>query len=126
METTYKTLITFGVLILVVGALYYGTELVSKSTGFAIGEDAKVQLAQCMAGKNINFYYSRFCADCYEQKIEFGTGFRFLNVIDCDNFPEKCTNIDSEKMPAWKIDGKIVYGYKDFNELRNVTGCSGG
>jgi len=123
MKTRYKVLITFTILIFVIVILYQGTKLASRSTGLVIGEDVKIRLAQCMAGKNISFYYSRFCADCYTQKSDFGIGFQFINVVDCDNSPEKCDDIGIGEMPAWRIHNVMVYGYKTLGELKDLSGC---
>lgn len=123
METRHKVMITMVGLILLVFLLYYTTEIFSKTTGYTVGEDERIVLAQCLSGKGIILYSSRFCSDCFNQKEIFGPGIKFINYVDCDNYPENCSSIDMDKIPGWEINGTVNYGFLGIKELKILSGC---
>lgn len=123
MEKRTKVALSFGVLIALVFGLYFFTDWFSKTTGFLIeNEEEESSLARCLTGKNVVFYGSRKCADCKKQIDFFGNGFRYLNYVECNGHPGKCQEL--KIVPAWEINGQMVYGLKSLSELRVLSGCS--
>lgn len=121
MEQITKTTITFVVLVLVLFGFYYFSDWFSKTTGYVLGEDEKMKLAQCFFTKNIEFYRSNTCPDCDEQINIFGdTASSFLNIVSCESV-EECP---VGGVPAWKIGEKIYYGIKQFDELISISECA--
>src|SRR3989344_2153859 len=108
MELKYKTLLSFGILILIVAGLYIFTDWFSKVTGYLAGEDETVKLSQCLHKKDAEFYDSINCADCEKQRKLFGKAMKFITVVDCGDNKELCKNI--REVPAWYIDKNIYYG----------------
>jgi hypothetical protein len=121
MQKRFKVYLTFGILVLIVGGLYIFTNWFSLITGYFKGEDEVVRLAVCLNGKGAEFYGTTFCADCEKQTKAFGYAFSNIKYVDCGKDKEFCPNIRS--IPAWYINGQIYYGYKEINELKEISGC---
>ncbi len=120
MEQQTKTIITFAVLVIVIFSLYFFSDWFSKTTGYVLGEDEKLKLAQCLKDK-ATFYQSDTCPKCDEQLEKFGKdASRFLNIVSC-NTTDDCP---SGGVPAWKIGSQTHYGVKNLDELTSISGCS--
>lgn len=120
MEQYRKTMITFGVLIIVMFGLYYFTDWFSKTTGYVLGEDEKAKLATCLTGKNAVFYISNTCPDCESQLELFGSdASKLIEIITCSSANE----CPEGGVPAWQIGKQIVYGIKQLDELIVLSGC---
>ena len=125
MEKRLKLFITFFILVVIISGLYLFSNWFSIITGYFTGEDEKVKLAECLAGKNAEFYGSDYCVECEKQREIFGTAFKNINYIDCGKEKENCPNIN--RIPAWYIgnnDSEIYYGFKNLTELRKISGCA--
>lgn len=120
MEQFTRTILTFGILVFIIFGLYVFSDWFSKTTGYVLGEDEKLRLAQCLEIKGAVFYRSATCPDCDAQLELFGNdATKFLNIVDCvsaDECPEG-------GVPAWEIDEKKYYGLQQFNELASISGC---
>ena len=115
-----KTVVTFGVLIVVIGSLYMFTHWFSRTTGYVLGEDEKISLAHCLAINDAVFFTSNTCPECQKQLDLFGkVATSALPLIQCERV-EQCPE---GGVPAWKISGQIKYGFKNFNELKLLSGC---
>jgi len=121
MQKKTRVMITFTFIILLVSGLYVFTDWFSKFTGYFLGEEEVVKLAHCLDGKDAEFYSAVYCPDCEKTKKLFGQSFKLIGEVDCGNEKENCPNIQS--VPAWFIDGKIHYGFKDINELKEISNC---
>ena len=102
MERRLKLYLTLGFIIVLVSGLYTFTNWFSIVTGYLTGEDEKTKLAQCLDGKDVQFFGSDFCADCEKQKEVFKGAFRHIEEIECGKEKELCPNIRS--IPAWFIN----------------------
>ena len=121
-EPRSKVMMTFVVLILLVAGLYMFSGWFSNTTGYAIGEDERVQLAQCLSGKDVVMYGSIYCKHCSDQKDVFGnTAFKFVDYIECSGGNPLC--VELEGVPAWEINGTINYGVHSLEELGELSGC---
>jgi hypothetical protein len=121
MEKKIKVMATFIVLVVLISGLYAFTNWFSIITGYIGGEEDSVKLAQCLDGKGAELYGSIYCPDCEAQVKLFGRAIKFISRVDCGKDGELCPNI--QEIPAWYIDKKIYYGYKSFDELREISGC---
>ena len=120
MEQFTKTAITFGFLVLVVLGLYLFSDWFSKTTGYVLGEDEKLKLAQCLNINKAVFYSSATCPDCEKQLELFGKdAAKFLKITNCASVDE----CPSGGVPAWKIGTQTYYGVKNFKELISISGC---
>ncbi|MGV8142143.1 MAG: hypothetical protein ACP5NS_00735 [Candidatus Pacearchaeota archaeon] len=121
MEQTARTIITFGVMVSVVFGLYFFSDWFSKTTGYVLGEDEKLKLAQCLSTKDAIFYSSATCPKCEDQIEIFGkTATEFLEIVSCDT----ASDCPSGGVPAWKIGKQTYYGVKQLDELVSISGCS--
>ena len=121
MKQSTITIVTFFVLVILIGILYTFTGWFSSYTGYVFGEDEKVKLAQCLTGGGAEFYTSPTCPSCVKQLELFGdTANKFLTVVEC-------LSIDSCEarggVPAWKINGKFYYEIRELIDLSEVSGC---
>ncbi len=116
-----RTAVTFGVLVILIFGLYAFANWFSKTTGYVLGEDEKVKLAQCLNLNEDIFYTSSTCPMCDTQLELFGSdASKFLEVVTCTGSNE-CPN---GGVPAWRISGQVVYGIKSFKELSELSGCA--
>jgi len=121
MDQFGKTILTFGVLVFIIFGLYFFSDWFSKTTGYVLGEDEKLRLAQCLTSKEVIFYISDTCPDCDEQLELFGNdAVKFLNIVTCASADE----CPGGGVPAWEIGGQIYYGIQQFNELISISGCA--
>jgi hypothetical protein len=120
MRAYTKTMLTLIVLALIIVALYSFTNWFSKATGYVLGEDEKVKLAQCLTEKKSVLYISATCPNCNKQIKDFSEASKFLTIKQCTSI-EECPNIDG--FPAWKINNKLHYNIKDLSELIDISKC---
>ena len=121
MQSKTRVIVTFAILIVLVAGLYVFSNWFSLITGYTLGEDEKVVLAQCLDGKGARLYTSSTCPNCEDQIEIFGdAAAAFLNVVEC-NDAEVCPA--ERGVPAWRINGEFYYGKKTFNELYEISGC---
>jgi hypothetical protein len=119
MDSARRTMITLGFLILLVFGLYYFSDWFSKTTGYVLGEDEKVTLAQCLSSNAAVFYRSTTCPACEEQLALFGeTASAFLTIETCT-----VATCPAGGVPAWKISGQIFYGVLTLQELVDLSSC---
>lgn len=121
MKRKTKLLATFAVLVILIGGLYMFTDWFSKITGYFAGEDEKTRLAQCLDGKNVEFYTTTYCADCEKQKELFKSAFKFVNQVECGRDISLCPGVKT--LPAWYINKTVEYGFKNLTELQQLSGC---
>ena len=121
MEKRTQVMLTFLALVLLITGLYLFTNWFSLFTGYFTGEGEINKLITCLNDKDAEFYTSLFCADCEKQQKLFRQEFSSIKQVNCGDKKENCPNIRS--IPAWYINGNIYYGYKDLNELKNLSDC---
>lgn len=124
MQGRTKALISFIVLIVLLGGTYLFTDWFSKTVGYVLGENENIKLAKCLDEKGVIFYFSDNCPDCQKQIELFGDeAFRYLNgVVNCDlGTSRTCDTLAG--VPAWKIADKFYYGVRQFNELGKISKC---
>ena len=100
--------------------LYGFTDWFSKFTGYALGEDEKIKLAECLTNKNSVFYVSETCPKCDEHLELFGDGSKSINVFLCED-AKTCPAEGG--VPAWRINGEFHYGQKNLKELIDISRC---
>ena len=122
MEKRMQVLVTFVIAVLLITGLYIFTDWFSKVTGYFAGEDEKTKLAQCLDGKNAEFYSDIYCPNCAKQKQIFGSQIKLIKTIECGQKMENCPNI--KEIPAWYINKTIHYGYFNLTELDKLSGCN--
>jgi hypothetical protein len=124
MNSRTKAVLSFTILVLLIFGLYFFTNWFSQVTGYALGEDEKVNLAQCLDGKNAIFYVSPTCPKCTQHLELFGdTAVRFLDIVECIT-PEECSAEGG--VPAWRINGEYYYGVKSLGQLQRISECGTG
>lgn len=122
MQKRFQVYITFGVLVVLLFGLYYFTGWFSRTTGYVLGEDEKLVLAQCLQGKGAILFVSSTCPDCNEQISLFGNdAAKMLNVYSCSSV-EDCPNISA--LPSWQINGLYYSGLKSLEELIEISECA--
>ena len=120
MEQYRKTMLTFGVLVVVMFGLYYFSDWFSKTTGYVLGEDEKEKLASCLKDRNAVLFISKTCPDCEEQLELFGNAKSNINVVSCEDY----TNCPEGGVPSWHIGKQTIYGVKQLDELIKISGCA--
>lgn len=78
--------------------------------------------AECIA-EHSTLYISNGCIACSKQESILGENFQYLNTIDCKQDPSECANHNILAVPTWIINEKEYTGYKQIEELKQLTGC---
>ncbi len=121
MNTQTRVLVTFFVLVALIMSAYLFSDWFSKTTGYVLGEDQKIAFAECLASKGTVFYETANCADCYAQQTLFGiAAWELIEKRACDA-QTKCVGLTS--LPAWELEGKFYYGFKEFSEIDAISTC---
>ena len=121
MEARTNVIISFFVLVILITGIYFFTDWFSKTTGYVLGEDEKVKLAQCLSGEGSVLYVSETCFSCDRQLKKFGnTATALLRIVTCQS-AETCAAEGG--VPAWKINEQFYYGVQDLNDLIEISKC---
>lgn len=121
MHPYYRTMITFFVLIGLIASLYFFSNWFSRNTGYVLGEDQKIALAQCLSNNNVILYVSSTCFSCENQLDVFGTeASKHLTIVQCDTI-EDCPDVPG--VPSWKVNGEYYTGKQNLNTLQEISGC---
>ena len=116
-----RAVLSFTVLVVLIVILYIFTGWFSRTTGYVLGEDEKVGLAQCLDGRGSVFYISANCPRCQDQLDLFGNdASQFLNIYLCES-SDTCPAEGG--VPSWRINDGFHYGVKELKELIVVSGC---
>jgi len=89
--------------------------------------DDAMALAEHLRDEGVTMYGSHYCGHCLEQKEEFGKdAFKVIDYVECapdqkDSQSKKCQDKGLTGLPAWEIDGKILYGDRSLSELARLT-----
>ncbi len=86
--------------------------------------------AQCLTDSGAKFYGAFWCGVCDSQKELFGEAAQYLPYIECsDQEIREMTNPECQKekitsFPTWEFNGEKSSGYKTFEKLAELSGCS--
>ncbi len=91
-------------------------------------DPAKLELAQCLTEKNVKMYGAFWCGACTTQKDLFGSAFKAIDYIECDERgedpqPELCQTAGITAYPTWEINGQKSTGVLPLQSLAAATGC---
>ena len=76
-------------------------------------------------------YSAYWCPHCHDQKQLFGKeAVKVLKVVECakdgkDNDYDLCQAKGISGFPSWEINGEIISGTRDLNELATKTDYQG-
>tara|TARA_A100001035_G_scaffold158003_1_gene124983 strand:+ start:186 stop:1121 length:936 start_codon:yes stop_codon:yes gene_type:complete len=91
----------------------------------------KIKFAQFLRENNVVMYSAYWCPHCHDQKQLFGKGaVEKLKIVECakdgkDNQYELCQTKGISGFPSWEINGEILSGTRDLNDLATRTGYQG-
>ena len=91
----------------------------------------KIEFAKFLKENNIIMYSAYWCPHCHDQKQLFGKeAVKELAVVECaedgkNNDYELCQSKGISGFPSWEINGEIISGTRDLNELAIKTGYQG-
>ncbi|CAI6006243.1 unnamed protein product [Closterium sp. NIES-64] len=99
-----------------------------------VSTPVRVQLAKHLSNVGAKLYGAFWCSHCYEQKQAFGAeASKYLPYVEC--YPEgfragvklakTCQDANIEGFPTWIIDGQVLPGEQDLDELARLTGFEG-
>jgi len=91
--------------------------------------------AQCLTSAGMKFYGSKNCGWCAQEKELFGDSMAYINYIECVD--EETGGLTAEcevegiltpgglGVPTWQLpNGEMSSGYKSFEQLAELSGCS--
>ena len=91
----------------------------------------KMRFAKFLRENNFVMYSAYWCPHCHDQKQLFGKeAVKELKIIECakdgkENEYELCQKKKIDGFPSWEINGEIISGTRDLNELAIKTGYQG-
>jgi len=91
----------------------------------------KVKFAKFLRENNIVMYSAYWCPHCHDQKQLFGKeAVKELTVVECakdgkDNQYKLCQTKGISGFPSWEINGEILSGTRELNDLAVETGYQG-
>lgn len=87
-------------------------------------EAGTVELAACLASKNITMYGADWCSHCQNEKKAFGDAFKRVPYVECPDNPQKCIDAGIKGYPTWIWpDGKRLEGEQGLEKLAKESGC---
>ena len=105
----------------------YGANSIHSSQDF-IGNSTpyQVALAKHLGGLDAKMYGSYKCPHCTDQKKEFGTAFKFIEYVECDNRgananPSLCFAKGISSYPTWEIKGRFYQGQYTLSRLAEIS-----
>ncbi|MEK7506283.1 MAG: thioredoxin domain-containing protein [Patescibacteria group bacterium] len=118
---TKNTLISVGVLVLIIAALVLVMALTNSPTKANAAIDA---FAKCLASKDVVVYGAYWCPHCQNQKKLFGSAYQYVPYVECTQETAKCTAKGIDGYPTWIFqDGSRIAGEMSFQELSDKTVC---
>jgi hypothetical protein len=123
MKLKKKTIRNLAIALVIIIALSFGANAL-----FFKADPAKVELAQCLTDKDVKMYGAFWCGACENQKKLFGSAFKEINYIECDERgenaqPEVCDLEGITSYPTWSINGQKNSGVKSLKSLATAAGC---
>jgi glutaredoxin len=96
-----------------------------------ISGDAETALVEHLTKHGVKFYGAYWCQHCFMQKTLFGeTAAAQLPYVECaegaDNSqPEICKQQNVSRFPTWEVNGKLLVGVRDLQDIAAMTGYTG-
>ena len=123
MKLKKKTIRNSAIALVIIIALSFGA-----NTLFFKADPAKIELAQCLTDKDVKMYGAFWCGACANQKKLFGSAFKEINYIECDERgedaqPEVCNLEGITGYPTWSINGQKNSGVRSLESLATAAGC---
>jgi len=123
MKLKKKTIKNLSIALVIIITLSFGANSL-----FFKADPAKVELAQCLTDKGVKMYGAFWCGACASQKKEFGSAFKEINYIECDERgedaqPEVCKLEEITVYPTWEINGQKSSEVKSLASLAATAGC---
>ena len=81
------------------------------------------RLASCLSDQGVTMYGLPTCPHCQDQKDKFGDSFKYVDYVNCSKNRDECVNQGIETVPAWIIDGEMIVGVQELDELAKKAGC---
>ncbi|MFH0929366.1 MAG: hypothetical protein V1818_03350 [Candidatus Aenigmatarchaeota archaeon] len=81
------------------------------------------EFAKCLTENGATMYGTSWCSHCNNQKDMFGSSFKYVDFVDCDQNKLLCDNAGVEGYPTWRIDDSNYPGEKTLQNLSNLSGC---
>ncbi|MFH1820719.1 MAG: hypothetical protein ABH805_02300 [Candidatus Nealsonbacteria bacterium] len=111
-----------------------GFELESEALSESQQEETVVEPAdlasftQCLAGQG-KFYGAFWCTWCNSQKELFAESAAQLPYVECSDAETRemlsaCSDVGVTSYPTWEFNGELTSGFKTFEELSQLSGCS--
>ena len=124
MQNTNRTVITVGIVILIViiGVLVFVSQAPS-------GPGKLDAFAQCLGTNGAKFYGAFWCPHCQNQKAMFGTSKQYLPYVECSTPDGQdqnalCTAIGVKSYPTWVFaDNSTSTGEIPLATLAEKTKC---
>ena len=85
--------------------------------------------AKCLTDSGAKFYGTFWCSWCNKQKEDFKEAAQYLPYIECSDQETRemlpvCQEAGVASFPTWEFNGEKSSGYKTFEKLAELSGCS--
>ena len=110
--------------ILLVGGFVVLTLLVFEYFSAKEGNAALDEFAQCLSEKGAIMYGADWCPHCQNEKMAFGSSFKFVHYVECPDDPKRCLSAGITGYPTWIFPaGRRFEGEQGLKQLARESGC---
>ena len=130
MGQTWEYMVSKGLVIGVAVVVLIGVFVWLFSTGAFSGPGKYDSFAQCLSEKGVKMYGAYWCSHCQNQKDAFGSGFKYVNYVECalpggNGQNVVCSEAGIQSYPTWEFgDGSRQSGELSFERLSQMSGCA--
>lgn len=109
--------VIFGVLAVIISGVFWKRE--------ASAPDAPLDaFARCLRDRGVVMYGADWCSHCQNQKLKFGSSFRFVPSVECPKNPDICLKAGVGGFPTWIFpENKKIEGELELREISLESGC---
>jgi uncharacterized membrane protein len=112
---------------LIVGVVLFSSFFIqSKELNARSSDTFEVGLAKHLGSMGAVMYGTYWCPHCNTQKELFGSAFKYIKYVECDQRgikanPALCIEKGISGYPTWEINGKYYPGVKSLEELSQIS-----
>ena len=120
-----RIILSFFVLIFLVGLFFFVTSSITKYTGLFVTEqtDQKNEFLSCLENKDITVYINTRDTSESLRNLLAKDYLSSVKIINCAWNNERCVSAGIVSFPSWIIEGKSIARDLSTDELSTMSGC---
>lgn len=123
MEKKKRVFVTILLLVLLASGFWLVTKAITSYTGYFVRNIEDLGKFSKCVGEKTELYVNEGCPNCEKQEKIFIGFLDNLNIIDCGEQAKICIEKEVRFVPTWIINNEKELGFKNLQELSEITGC---